>query len=62
MLRSESSLSSAGRSNGEAVKQRVVLGDICSNRSTPPNVLPVTDIKKLPSKSVAKKQIEELEK
>jgi hypothetical protein len=65
MLRSKSSLTTSGKFNGAAVKQRSVLGDICSNRSALTNVVPDTDFKKpqhLPSKSVAKKQIQESEK
>jgi hypothetical protein len=65
MPRGKSSLTTSGKFNGAAIKQRAVLGDICSNRSALTNVVPDTDFKKpqhLPSKSVAKKQIQESEK
>ncbi len=65
MPRGKSSLTTSGKFNGAAIKQRAVLGDICSNRSALTNVVSEADFKKpqhVPSKSVAKKQIQEIEK
>ncbi|XP_046448620.1 G2/mitotic-specific cyclin-B-like [Daphnia pulex] len=64
MPRGKSSLAPSGNFNVSAIKQRAVLGDICSNRSALTNVVSEVDFKKpqhVPSKSVAKKQIQEIE-
>jgi hypothetical protein len=65
MPRGKSSLAPSGNFNVSAIKQRAVLGDICSNRAALTNVVSEVDFKKpqhVPSKSVAKKQIQEIEK
>lgn len=63
MLRGKSSLSTSGKFSGAVTKQRSVLGDICSNKSTLTNVASETDFKKpqlLPSK-IFKKQVQDSE-
>lgn len=69
-LRGKNSLPTSGKLIGAAIKPRAVLGDICNTRTALNNVVSKADASEnefkkphnLPSKSVAKKHVQESER